>query len=508
MEYDVAAPDPSGTIGSLSALGYSLESAVADIVDNSIDAQAKTITVDFHWAGDDSHVVIADDGHGMSESELRTAMTLGERGTQVGRGKAELGRFGMGLKTASFSQSSKLTVWSKKKASPATVRVWDLGEVLKSREWRLLRQADGAAQDILDRVAKRQQGTIVLWQDLGKIVTEGDTHDDEAAHRLFFEAVQRVVDHLGMVFCRFLGAPGASGRARRISLVVNGSEVRAWDPFLQSNPATLAQPAEYLAAADSTVVVRPFVLPPKRRLSDEQFRLGGGPRGWLDQQGFYVFRNDRLILAGDWLGLARFRKDEKHVLARVAVEVPSDLDALWSIDVKKASAHPPLALKGQLTRIGKDIRAKSQGVLTHVGRVAAVVQADELSYGWKPERKGDAVRVRLNWEHPLVRDALKEAGDGKPTVRALLRYLEETIPVPAIRMMFDEETDRDYTPFQSVAPDEVVSVAEKMFASFVHSGLTPTAAAKKLYVTYPFNEYEDLPERLGLKATTGKESNG
>ena len=502
VDYDLAAPDPAGTIASLSALGYSLEAAVADIVDNSIDAKATIVTVDFHWAGEDSYVVIADDGEGMRETELVTAMTLGERGPQVDRSHNELGRFGMGLKTASFSQASQLLVWSKPNGGSACQRVWDLSEVLRTKEWRLLHAPDDAGAAIVAKYQQRPRGTVVVWRDLGKIVTEGDSHDDESAHKLFFEAVDRVDQHLGMVFCRFLGAKGSNTRLKRVNIQVNGSTVEPWDPFMHAS--AMIQPMEHLSAAGSTVLVQPFVLPPKRRLTDEQFRLGGGPRGWLDQQGFYIFRNDRLILAGDWLGLGGFRKDEKHILARVAVEVPSALDASWSIDVKKASAHPPLALKGHLTRIGKDIRAKSQAVLTHVGRTATVVQADELSYTWRPERTAGEVRVRLNWHHPLVEDALRLSGDGKPAVKALLRYLEETVPLPALRIMFDDEEDRDYVPFQTAAPNEVVSVAEQMLAALIHSGLTPVAAGKRLLVTYPFNEYEDLPVRLGLAPANPK----
>ena len=508
MDYDLAAPDPAGTIESLSALGYSLEAAVADIVDNSLDANAQNVSIDFHWAGDNSHVVVADDGEGMSEAELITAMTLGERGPQTDRAQNELGRFGMGLKTASFSQASQLIVWTKRERGPASVRVWDLAEVLRTREWRLLRAPDSGGTAVLSTYQARPRGTVVVWRGLGKIVTEGDSHDDATAHGLFFDAVERVDQHLGMVFCRFLGARGSDSRVRRVNLEVNGSKVQPWDPFMQAHPATLPQPVEHLSAAGSTVLVKPFILPPKRRLSDEQFRSGGGPRGWLDQQGFYIFRNDRLILAGDWLGLGGFRKDEKHILARVAVEVPSALDARWSVDVKKASAHPPVALKGALTRIGRDIRTRSQSVLTHVGRTATVVQSDDLSYAWRPERNPGEVRVKLNWQHPLVRDALRESGDGRPTVKALLRYLEETIPVPALRIMFDEEVDRDYVPFHAVAPDEVVSVAEKMLASFIHSGMTPIAAARRLLVTYPFNEYEDLGTRMGLALSATKGDDG
>ena len=504
MDYEIVVPDPAGTIESLSALGYSLEAAVADIVDNSIDADASRVDVLFHWAGEKSYVVIADDGFGMTEAALKSAMALGERGPQVRRSESELGRFGMGLKTASFSQASQLTVWTRPPGGMASTRVWDLDAVIASGEWRLLREPDPLTADLLADHAQREHGTVVVWRNLAQLVTPGDEHGDESAHRLFFDLVSKVEEHLGMVFCRFLSSrPGR----RRLKITVNGAEVGAWDPFLQSHHATLRQPEEHLQANGRLVLVSPFILPPKRMLTDEWYRRGAGPRGWLDQQGFYVFRNDRLIVAGDWLGLG-LRKDEKHVLARVAVDVPADLDGDWAVDVKKASARPPLSLQRELRRIGRSVRTKAQAVLTHVGRTATVMQADELSFAWRPDRADGELRVRMNWEHPLVKDALRLSGDGRSTVRSLLRFLEETVPVPALRVLFDEEEDRDYTPFTKVPTDEVLKVAEGLFAAYLNSGLTPAQAIARLTNTYPFNEYPDITNALGItsNSATGRQA--
>jgi hypothetical protein len=500
MAYDVVPPDPAGTIESLGALGYTLEAAIADLVDNSIDAGSDTIDIRFHWDGRDSYTVVSDNGRGMSETELRPAMAIAVRGPRSSRAEAELGRFGMGLKTASFSQASRLTVWSRTAAkSHANVRVWDLERVVSSGEWQLLHEADETGAAILaDSSADlKGPGTVVLWQRLTKLVDELAQLDDEAGHKQFLEAIARVEAHLAMTFGRFLGWDRRRGK-RAIAIRVNGAEVRAWDPFLQANDATLTGPADRLEIEGQPVTVQPFVLPPKRRLTDQEYQTAGGPRGWLEQQGFYVYRNDRLIVAGGWLGLPGFRSDEKHILARIAIEIPSTLDHAWSVDVKKATAHPPITLRGSLSRTAKATRADAQRVLSSIGKAVAHEKADDLSFVWRPERAGGDLRLRVNWDHPLVKQALQASPDARPTVKALLRFMEETVPLPALRILFDQEEDRDYEPFSKTPTDEIISIAERMYGAYVSQGLSPKQAKVRLQHTSPFNEYPDLLSALHL----------
>jgi hypothetical protein len=500
MAYDIVPPDPAGMIESLGALGYTLESAIADLVDNSIDADACMVDINFHWNGPASYITVADDGHGMTEAELQTAMAIAARGPRSIRSSAELGRFGMGLKTASFSQASRLSVWTRSSATNhPSVRVWDLQHVVDSGEWQLLHEADEAGEKILAQASALQpgSGTVVLWQRLSKLVDELADLDDEDSHGQFLQAVARVDAHLAMTFGRFLpGGRRAGGRS--LQMRINGAEVQAWDPFLQWHESTLIQPVELLQADSRAVTLHPFVLPPKRRLTDEEHQRAAGPRGWLEQQGFYVYRNDRLIVAGGWLGLSGFRSDEKHILARIAIEIPSTLDHSWSVDVKKATAHPPIMLRGSLTRTAKATRAAAQLVLSSIGKTVAHEKGDELSFVWRPERTGSDLRLRINWDHPLVKQALQTSPDARPTVKALLRFMEETVPLPALRMLFDQEKDRDYQPFSKIPTDEIISIAERMYSAYVSQGLTPQQAAVRLKHTSPFNEYPDLLSLLHL----------
>jgi hypothetical protein len=506
MPYDLAPPDPAGTIESLGSLGYTLEAAVADLVDNSIDARSKTVDVRFHWAGSDSYVVVSDEGHGMSEAQLQVAMAIAARGPRHGRTVAELGRFGMGLKTASFSQATRLTVWTRSAKKPSAVRVWDLEHVVASGEWQLLHEPDKTGLAILAREAARLRGTgtIVLWQRLTTMVDELAQMDDEAGHRYFLDAIARVEAHLAMTFGRFL--PGRRrGSGSIVTVRVNEIEVQPWDPFVQWHESTLVRPAERLQVEGRPITVQPFVLPPKRRLTDEEYRRAAGPQGWLEQQGFYVFRNDRLIVAGGWLGLPGFRSDEKHVLARIAVEIPSTLDKAWSVDVKKATAHPPVTLRGSLSRTAKATRAEAQRILSSIGKTVAHEKADALSFVWRPERTGSELRLRVNWEHPFVKQALQISPDARPTVRALLRFMEETVPLSALRILFNQEADRDYEPFSGTPPGEVIGIAERMYAAYISQGLSRQQAAVRLQHTSPFNEYPDLISALHLKAPVDHE---
>ena len=494
--YAIVPPDPAGTVDSLSALGYSVEAAIADIVDNSIDAAANLIDVRFEWDGSDSYVAVSDNGVGMTGPELEAAMALALRGPSTDRAAAELGRFGMGLKTASFSQCKVLTVWSRSNSGAESIRTWDLDEVVRTGEWRLLTQAPEAPQAQLQQYIREipsGSGTVVLWSGLTRIVGHDVDPDDSEARRHFNEVVARVEEHLGMTFSRFLKARGGLSA---LTIRVNGNPVVPWDPFMSAHPSTRPQPEQFLDLDGQTIRLRPYVLPPKSRLTDQEFATGAGPRGWLEQQGFYLYRNDRLIVAGSWLGLRRFRQDEKHLLARISLDIPSGLDQHWSIDVRKASGHPPIALREALGRAAKATREHARAALSARTKVTAIRKSDEFTYVWRPERRDGVLRLKINWRHPLVREATNGSNEAREQVKALLRFMEETVPIAALRIMFEPDSDEDYTPFAE-APGELADMALRLYEASISWGLSPSAARARLRNTPPFDEYPDLVNQVG-----------
>ena len=209
--YELAEPKPEALIESLRAVGYTLETAVADIIDNSIAASARNVWVNFHWDGPKSYISVLDDGVGMEEVELSNAMRPGSQSPLETRSEKDLGRFGLGLKTASFSQARCLTVLSKKQDLPTCTRKWDLDYVIESKQWRLLKSAGESGEFCESQIKDLQNGTLVLWQNMDRL-TEGTTTNNAKARDHFNQQIEEVREHLGMIF-----SP-VSVRSKRTSL--------------------------------------------------------------------------------------------------------------------------------------------------------------------------------------------------------------------------------------------------------------------------------------------------
>ncbi|MFJ3775283.1 ATP-binding protein [Streptomyces sp. NPDC090075] len=486
MTYDIAAPEPAGMVASLSSLGYSLPAAIADLVDNSISARAQNIDVEFAWAGRDSWIAVVDDGDGMSGDGLVTAMTVAARGPMIQRSPTDLGRFGVGLKSASFSQSRQLTVATADDGQWHT-RTWDLDVVETFGEWRLLRGADDDTAAIIQRIRPSgEHGTVVLWRRINGYRASPVAEDDERIQKQFYAEAARTESHLGMVFARFLTG------SRRRSLRVSGTPVEPWDPFMGNHPSVQRLPTEELPLGGSSVRVEAFILPSAHRLTPEEYGMAAGPQGWLDQQGFYVYRRNRLILAGDWLGQRGMRREEKYNLARIAVDIPAETDVEWGVDVRKSSVVPPVGLRPHLHRIARQARARAADVLRHRGQVAARTHGDPLSYAWNVRRPDGRVMCRINRSHPLVQAALRPGGNNVADVRALIRLLEETVPVAALRVMHETDTSDDPEPFGGPGPaDEAATeVAERIYESLVSGGRSPAAARERLRTMPPFDQLQ------------------
>ncbi|WP_091671005.1 ATP-binding protein [Micromonospora auratinigra] len=491
MTYDIAAPEPAGMVASLSSLGYSLPAAVADLVDNSVSAGARNIDVTFTWAGRDSWIAVVDDGRGMSAEELVTAMTVAARGPKTKRSSTDLGRFGVGLKSASFSQARQLSV-AAATAGEWHVRTWDLDVVENSGEWRLLHGTDQATTAVLDRLrGGADHGTVVLWRRLNGYHADDVSEDDERIQTQFYAEVARTESHLGMVFARFLSG------SRRRNLQVSGATVEPWDPFMSNHPSVQRLPAEELPLGRVAVRVEAFVLPSAHRLTSGEYSRAGGPRGWLDQQGFYVYRRNRLILAGDWLGYRRMRREEKYNLARIAVDIPAEADAEWGVDVRKSSVVPPVGLRPHLERIARQARAKAADVLRHRGQVAARTHGDPLAYAWHVRRPDGKINCKINRSHPLVQAALRAGGNSAADVRALIRLLEETVPVAALRVMHETDTSDDPEPFGGPgrADEAATEVAQRIYESLVSGGRSPAAARERLRTMPPFDQLQGFWSR-------------
>lgn len=481
-DWDIAAPRADALVESLRAFGYSPEAAIADLVDNSVSAGAKTVSVQFVWNGPDSVVTVTDDGTGMSETELVAAMRPGSISPLEERGANDLGRFGLGLKTASFSQARELTVISRTAGGGDAVRRWDLDTVANTGEWRLLRSGPSGTAPSL---GSQPSGTVVQWSKLDRLAGSAEAFDQKA-HKRFMQSVERVHQHLEATFYRFLMGPG------RIRIQVNGKEARSWDPFLRSHPATQALPIEELPFRDTLIKVAPFVLPHRSHLSSEDSSRGAGAHGWNQQQGFYLYRSGRLLVQGDWLGLG-LSKDEHTKLARVAVDFPASLDHDWQVDVKKSTARPPGELVENLRRVARMTRTRAEEVYRHRGKATARKASQPFVFAWTQMTGRDgAHKYRVNREHPVIAALFAEARDHKPLVERALRFAEETVPTSLIGISLASSVDAPQSRPFGESEREVRPILDMVFSSLLRAGSVPADALDRIAAAEVFSDYPQI----------------
>ena len=443
IDYDEIPPDASAMIESMRAHGYTLSTAIADLVDNSIAAGCSTIWISSHWAGAGSWISIVDDGNGMSADELVAAMRLGSKSPLDAREKRDLGRFGLGLKTSSFSQCRRLSVVTRDRSGDTAVRRWDLDHLRRQdvSGWQLLRSLAEGSEDRMEQLPGPGSGTAVIWEIMDRIV--GDAEEgDQNLHDHFVKQIDDVQDQLSLVFHRYL-----SRRSDGLTILINGNQVRPWDPFLESHPATQKSPEEpiNIPRHDDPVRVSGFVLPHNDKLGSSDHSKAAGPEGWNAQQGFYLYRNERLIVAGNWLGLGGSRpwtKEEHYKLARIRIDIPNSMDLLWQLDVKKSSVNPPQNIRNYLSSLAQTVRSDARAVFSHRGKYGPNKKQSDIIRPWKSIKKSGTFRYQIDRKHPLIDAVLAEhQSERKHRIESMLRVIEETVPVEQIWLNSSDSSD-------------------------------------------------------------------
>ena len=343
------APSAARLTGSLRDIGYDFMTAVADLVDNSIAAGASRINVYTQFVPRGSYVLISDDGSGMSESDLVEALRFG---TRRDYGKNELGRFGLGLKTGSFSQCRRLTVVTRIAPTKPRFNVMtlDLNRIARTDTWDITANESSPAIERAKELLHESPGTVVVWEDLDRVLPERYAENGWGRRRLR-SLSDRTAGHLAMVFHRFI-AGQVAGRSE-VVMCVDDTKLLPWDPFAPDELARAVLPEQvFEVEADggsSDVRFRGVVLPARDRFSSlEQFEHLSGPQKWNRQQGLYIYRANRLVQHGGWSGLRGI--DEHTKLARAAVDFDTDLDEAFQINVAKMHVELPPVVKQMLER--------------------------------------------------------------------------------------------------------------------------------------------------------------
>lgn len=335
MEEIELLPDPQRMIEGLRDTGYEFDTAIADIVDNSIAANAEAIDllVEADFKGN-VRVSIADNGDGMDRAGLEDAMRYGARARP---NPASLGKYGLGLKTASTAFCRRLSVISRSKPSAtALMATWDLDHVGKSRKWSLLLsdKPDAEALEHLEKVAQDHSGTVVIWTNVDRLFSK-DYQDKASRHAVnaLKKKVESLREHLAMVYQRYLDPNDA--RARTVRMSLNGAPVTAWDPFAKGLSELVAEqtvPVELASGKEAEFLVRAYILPRGEEYPTPE--LAKEAKLSADKQGIYIYRENRLIHDADWLGI--YQKEPHYTLLRVEFSFDHRLDDAFHLDIKKS----------------------------------------------------------------------------------------------------------------------------------------------------------------------------
>lgn len=475
--YEIANPNAASLMQSLRAFGYDISTAVADLIDNSITAQATRISIKFEWNNKQPWISIADNGYGMSEAELFEAMKTGSKNPLDTRSADDLGRFGLGLKTASFSQCKRLTVASKQENGPVNVRCWDLDVVTEENAWMLLKDSSEPASKIIsDYFVDISSGTVVIWEKIDKIIP-GSHIDDEEYQNAFLTYADSVRKHISAVFSAYMYG------TKKIQFYLNDRPIQMWDPFMTDNSYTTRMPSESLYVNGHEVKIKTYILPHQSKLSPEEFSVNAGIHGWNAQQGFYIYRNNRLIVSGDWL-IPGMEKLEQYRLARIRIDIGNETDTEWNIDVRKSTAVPPISIQKEISRIASAARRESARIYRHRGKKLARTGKKEQAFVWHQKVRHGKLGYEINRNHPIIQSLLQS--DEKKQIKQMLDLIEETIPVPMIISDYSEKADEMLNPFEGKATDEFDNMIKTLYDMYLSFGCSPTEAVENIAGTEPF----------------------
>ncbi|HDR8187507.1 ATP-binding protein [Bacillus anthracis] len=391
-------PSAAPVIQALRSIGYNAQTAISDIVDNSIDAKAEYIHIEFEYDMGNGYIRIEDNGIGMTDDELQRAMTIGSKDPREKRNKEELGRFGMGLKTAAFSMGKRLCIITKKDGI-ISERCWDLDYVSDQNEWLLYQSIPDEVKAKVGQV-EEDSGTIVFIDRLDRFCGFG-THK-VLKQESYYSKVKRIQKYLEMVFHIKL--------EKGLLISINENIITPWNPFLEGNLRRIEGEEQLLRVNKKKVKITPYVLPHPSTFNQLDYKSAGGIKGWRDQQGFYIYREGRMVSFGDWFGM--FSKDIPSELVRIKIEFSNAADDDWKIDVKKSTVSVPDEVKEDLMAIAKHYRQISQEIMLY--RTKATRTGEKIKgtlNTWELARDDINSFYILNRTHPVLTEILKNVSD-------------------------------------------------------------------------------------------------
>ncbi|EXF26009.1 hypothetical protein BG28_06220 [Nesterenkonia sp. AN1] len=469
---------------SMRALGYTSDVAVADIVDNSLDAGASSIEIRGDVSDDPTWIWVSDNGHGMTLNEMVEALKLAAVSSVDARGDHDLGRFGLGLKTASFSQCRRLTLVSKRDGATNGIR-FDLDELRESEDWSVRQLDEAELREVpgFEAFSEQQFGTLVCWEKLDRLM-ESRSQGAEGMG----EVITELRSHLGLTFHRLM-APEDQFRAR-LSIVLNGRAIQPVDPFLRHNRAVEMTSPEVIKIGNDVIKVQAFTLPDSSRITGPDAQRKDLRDGMFAAQGFYFYRNRRLISHGGWAAIGGRRDATKH--SRILVDLPNSTDDQWQLDVMKNKVVPPASVRRQLMRFYEVGSRRSGRIISYRGRR---VSNPDVEYAWIPVTERGGFRYEPNVEHPVLDDALDDLSCAQRNKVVLaMKHLGLLIPYGDIRRRMSIEDEMPARDNQDALIQHARDVAEALELNWQD----PQSVKDVLKQVEPFAGRRDLDQIITL----------
>jgi hypothetical protein len=360
----------------------------------------------------------------MTDEELQNAMRYGSQNSLDERRKDDLGRFGLGLKMASITQCRKVTVITKKD-NKINGACWDLDFIINKGNW-ILKYYDeenisalSAYQLLIKQnsaLLNQSSGTVVIWENFDRL-----KNGSSQAEKAFDEKIELSRKHISLVFHRFLNDENIKSR---INIYFNNERVNGVDPFLTKHPATQPLSEQILRIDGKKITVKPYVLPYLNKLTKKDIEEIGGKEELRQQQGFYIYRNRRLIVWGTWFRL--IKQSELGKLARIRVDIPNSLDSIWEIDIKKSSASLPHIIKKNLVDIVQKAVGRSDNVYKYRGRK---ICNDDLIHVWEPIDERGKLQYIVNKDLPIIKMLNKHLDEeGESLLDSFIKMIEDAFP--------------------------------------------------------------------------------
>lgn len=423
MNYIDMPPDATALMESTRAMGYSLETAVADIIDNSIAAEATRVEI--FYSAVEKYVAILDDGYGMNSHDINRAMKYGGNSPLDARCEKDLGRFGLGMKTASLSQCEILTVVSKQ-GEKISARRWDLNMIRKTNKWTLLELSEEEIFDVpcVNMLKNLSSGTLVVWQDLDRMF-----QGSENIKLILPDKMNNVVNHLALVFHRYLA--GESG-LKKCSIAVNNLPVEPSDPFLKDKSMQIMDEEKIEIPGYPPIKIVPYMLPYPSKLSVTDKKILGITEDLQKNQGFYVYRNKRLIVWGKWFRLTK--KETLSQLARIQIDIPPAFDKEWVLDVKKSTAVPPEIVRKKLEGIVEELTGKSWRTYSFRGKRET---DKKFPHMWNRLKTRDGgITYEINESHPIFLRLIEKFPACEENFKNLLKLISASLPINQLMIDF------------------------------------------------------------------------